>query len=192
MCPRASGKSYFPEIVEKTPPQKNSFFRFLLAALRLRAPPTHAAVGGHRFPKNNTSRSARHIIDFFADAPPRRPKAPSRPPAAPVIPSGAKESISSRYRRVGRCHGSSWGREGWAEWKFRKSGTSSSLISLLSNDLRGSGHAHWFPPRCFVMPAPLLRHAHGFLPRCFVMLALLHCYACPAASSCLPCLGICR
>ena len=39
-----------------------------------------------------------------------------------------------------RCHGSSWGREGWAEWKCWKSGTSGRLISLVSNHLRGSGH----------------------------------------------------
>ena len=46
------------------------------------------------------------------------------------------------------------------EGKCRKSGTSGRLISLVSNNLRGSGHAHGFPPRCFVMPAPLLRHAY--------------------------------
>ena len=39
-----------------------------------------------------------------------------------------------------RCHGSSWGRGGWAEWKCWKSGTSGDIISLVSNDLRGSGH----------------------------------------------------
>ena len=45
------------------------------------------------------------------------------------------------------------------EWKCRKSGTSGRLISLVSNNLRGSGHAREFLPRCFVMPVPLLRHA---------------------------------
>ena len=43
------------------------------------------------------------------------------------------------------------------EWKCPKSGTSGRLISLVSNNLRGSGHAHGFPPRCFVMPAQLGR-----------------------------------
>jgi len=45
------------------------------------------------------------------------------------------------------------------EGKCRKSGTSGRLISLVSNNLRGSGHAHGFPTRCFVMPALLLRYA---------------------------------
>ena len=45
------------------------------------------------------------------------------------------------------------------EGKCRKSGTSGGLISLVSNNLRGSGHAHGSPPRCFVMPALLLRYA---------------------------------